>query len=71
MRIGDIDRETAQRSLEHSDQAHAVYIRHFYRAALNDTSHYHLALDSTTIDLDACVEMIVTAARARCDRSCP
>jgi cytidylate kinase len=65
MRIGDIDRETAQRGLEQADQAHTVYIRHFYGATLNDTSHYHLALDSTTIDLDACVEIIVIAARAR------
>lgn len=65
MRIGDIDRETAQRGLEHSDQAHAVYIRHFYGADLKNTSHYHLALDSTAIDLDACVELIISTARAR------
>jgi cytidylate kinase len=65
MRIGDIDRETAQRGLERADQAHAVYVRHFYGVGLHDTSQYHLALDSTAIDLDACVEIIVIAARAR------
>ncbi|MDQ1431388.1 MAG: hypothetical protein QOF40_1990, partial [Actinomycetota bacterium] len=30
-----------------------------------DACHYHLVLDSTALEFDTCVELIVTAALAR------
>ena len=37
-------------------------MKHFYRCDARDASQYHLVLDSTAIDFDPCVELIVTAA---------
>jgi cytidylate kinase len=36
-----------------------------------DPSLYHLMLDSTALDIDTCVELIVTAAQARTRRPRP
>ena len=30
-----------------------------------DARHYHLVLDSTSLDLDTCADLIVAAARVR------
>jgi cytidylate kinase len=65
MRLRGIDRATAERELEETDRARETYVRHFYRADARDPRHYHVVLDSTSLDLDACVELIVTAAAAR------
>ena len=48
-----------------TDRAREAYVQHFYRVDPRDASLYHLVIDSTAIPLDACVEMIVTAATAR------
>ncbi len=51
-------------ALRQFDRAHAEYARRFYGADLRDSSLYHLMLDSTAIELDACTELIAAAARA-------
>ncbi|EHN12125.1 Cytidylate kinase [Patulibacter medicamentivorans] len=71
MRIEGIDRETAERRLEQTDRAREAYVRHFYRCDPRDPSHYHLVIESTTIPLDACVDMMVAAALARVPAAVP
>ncbi|MGV9776150.1 cytidylate kinase-like family protein [Streptosporangium sp. NPDC003464] len=54
----------ARRIVEDNDRARAAYVRHFYRADPASPLHYHLVLDSTSIPIDTCVELIVTASTA-------
>ena len=65
MEVEGVDRETAERHVEETDKARRAYVQHFYRCDIREASLYHLVIDSTTIPLDACVELIVMAARAR------
>jgi len=51
--------------LSRNDQARAAYVRHFYRTDPALPEHYDLVLDSTRIPPPLCVELIVTAAKAR------
>jgi hypothetical protein len=39
-------------------------VRYFYKVDPRDSQFYHLILDSTVIPLDACADLVVTAARA-------
>jgi len=64
MRVEDIDEDEARRRQRTSDRARIDYVKHFYRTDPRDPRHYHLVLDSTAVPLPACVELIVTAARA-------
>jgi Cytidylate kinase-like family len=57
-----LDREAAERALNQFDRTHAAYLQQFYGVDVCDPKLYHLALDSTAIDLEACVELIVRAA---------
>jgi cytidylate kinase len=68
MAVEGVDRATAERHISETDKARVAYMQHFYRCDLRDMTLYHLVLDSTEIPLETCVELIVTAARAR-DRS--
>ncbi|MEA2157843.1 MAG: hypothetical protein QOD66_223 [Solirubrobacteraceae bacterium] len=65
MRLGNVDRETAERELRDSDLAREAYVRHWYRVDPGDPRHYHLVIDSTSIDLDACVELAARALAGR------
>ncbi len=65
MRLEGIDRATAERHLQETDDARRAYVQHFYRADPRDARHYHLVIDSTAIDLDSCADLIVRAARGR------
>jgi cytidylate kinase len=62
--LGEIDAETAERALRHTDRTHAEYMRRFYDVDIDDPSLYHLVIDSTAFDFEACVEMIARAAQA-------
>jgi hypothetical protein len=64
MELQGLDQETAERAMRQADRTHEAYVRHFYGARLDDTSLYHLVLDSTAISVDACVEIIAIAARS-------
>jgi cytidylate kinase len=59
-----VERATAEQALRRLDRAHAEYMRQFYGVDVDDANLYHLTLDSTAIELDTCIEMIVRAARA-------
>jgi cytidylate kinase len=64
MRIEGISHDEAERRLAENDRAREAYVRHFYNADPTELRHYHLALDSTAVDLDACVDLIAQAAEA-------
>jgi cytidylate kinase len=65
MRIQDIDLEAAKERMRQTDRARDAYVRHFYGADPRDLSLFNLVVDSTAIDLDACVDIIVRAAESR------
>ena len=64
MRIEGVDRQTAAEALKQTDRAREVYAQHFHGADLRDPGLYHLVLDTTAIELDACVDLVARAARA-------
>jgi Cytidylate kinase-like family len=65
MALEGIDRRTAERRQEVEDRTRIGYVRRAYGVHGEDPGLYHLMLDSTALALDACVELIVAAARAR------
>ena len=69
MRIQGIDRSTAERRMTETDRARHAYVRHFHHADARDPDLYHLVIDSTAVDLDACVKLIALAAEDRVDAS--
>jgi cytidylate kinase len=62
MQMEHIDEATARDRLEETDRARARYITRLYDRDASDASLYHLVLDPTVIETDACVEIIATAA---------
>jgi cytidylate kinase len=51
--------------MRETDRARHAYVRHFHHADARDPDLYHLVIDSTAVDLDACVELIALAAEDR------
>ena len=68
MAIGGVDEKTAQDALKKLDRAQSEYVRQFYGADICDANLYHLAIDSTAIGLEACVELIALGAEALAGR---
>lgn len=64
MGIGGVDEQTARDALARLDRAQTDYVRQFYGADIHDCGLYHLVIDSTTVPLDASVELIAVAAQA-------
>lgn len=62
--FAEVSEREARKVIEDSDRARTAYVRHFYRADPADPGLYHLVIDSTTIPVPACVDLIVTAAEA-------
>jgi cytidylate kinase len=60
-----IDLAAATRAQQETDHARLAYVEHFYprAGAWSDPRHYHVLLDSTALSLDACVDIIVSAAK--------
>ena len=65
MAIEQIDRETAERRLARMDRFRRAYLEGLYGVDASRPGVFHLALDSTAIALDDCVEIIADAARRR------
>ena len=61
MELERIGREEAERRLDDNDRAREAYVHHFYGADPNDLRYYHLAIDSTAVGLDRCIDLIVAA----------
>ena len=62
MRLQGIDRKTAERRMKETDRARYQYVRILRRTDARDPALYHLIIDSTVIDLEACVEVVALAA---------
>ena len=60
-----MDLAAATRAQQQNDRARLAYVQHFYprSGAWNDARHYHVVLDSTALSHNACIEIIVTAAK--------
>ena len=69
MRLEGIDRATAARRLEDEDGARMSNVRRAYGVDGTEPSLYHLMIDSTALDIDTCVGLIVAASRARAGHS--
>jgi len=54
----------AREAMDRNDKARTAYVRHFYGADAASPRHYDLVIDSTRIPIEACTEMIVSAARS-------
>ena len=57
--------EEVRREMVVNDRTREAYVRHFYRCDPASPRHYHLVVDSTALPLDAVVDLVMTAARAR------
>jgi cytidylate kinase len=66
MQIDDgLERESAERGVRDLDRMHDAYSQQFYGVSIRDPSLYHLMIDATAIELEACIELILAAAKAR------
>jgi len=68
MEVQGVDRETAARRVRTNDRARREYVRSAYGVEGDNPSLYHLMIDARALGVDACVELIVTAALARARR---
>jgi cytidylate kinase len=69
MRLQGIDRASAEHQLRAADASREAYVGQWYHVDPGDPNLYHLLIDSTAIDLDACVELIAAAAASRTPRA--
>ena len=69
MAIEGIDRATAEERQRVEDGSRISYVQRAYGVDGRDPVWYHLMLDSTAIDVDTCVDLIVAASKARTTRS--
>jgi cytidylate kinase len=60
-----IDRQVAEHRQKREDRARIDYVSSAYGVDGSDPLLYHLMVDSTALDLDVCIDLIVTASRAR------
>ena len=64
MLIEGLDEGAARKRLADTDRVRSLYIRRMYGRDWRDFELYHLVVDSTSLELDACVSVIADAARA-------
>jgi cytidylate kinase len=65
MEISGVDRATARRRQRIEDDARRGYVRRAYGVDGEDPGLYHVILDSTELNPDSCVALILAASRAR------
>ena len=65
MAIQGIDRATAARRLERTDRARMAYHQTLYCVDPRAPHLYHLMIDSTSIPLDVCVDLLMAAVESR------
>ena len=71
MRLENLDRATAEVQLGAADHARESYVRHWYHVDPRDAGLYHLVIDTTAIELDACIELIALALASRVPPTVP
>ena len=62
-----VDEASARQAQREVDSAREAYARVFFDARQDDPRLYHVILDSTVLSVEACVDIIVRAARDRFD----
>ena len=62
--VEGISEEQARQRLRAADKARTAYVRRLYRTDPCDPALYHLVIDSTSMPLEAVVELVLAAARA-------
>jgi hypothetical protein len=60
-----VDETTARQAQRDLDRTREAFARIFYKAHQDDPRLYHLILDTTALPVSTCIEIIVTAAKAR------
>lgn len=65
MQLHGLDGKEAERRVVANDRMRIEYVRKSYGVDPEDPDLYHLWIDSTALDVDTCVELVVMAARAR------
>jgi cytidylate kinase len=65
MALDDIERDEAEQRCRAEDRQRIEYVRRAYGVDGQDPTLYHLMLDSTALELEACVDLIVRASEAR------
>jgi cytidylate kinase len=65
MRLGAVDRATAERMIEERDREKETFIRTLYGEDWRDPAHYDLVLNIDQFSNDMAVEIIVKAAQAK------
>jgi cytidylate kinase len=71
MALSGVDAETAQRRLKKTDRAREAYVKRYYGRDARDCKLYDMVLDSTSLGLGACVELIVGACAAKGAETAP
>lgn len=71
MAIEGLDHDEARARLEETDEVRRLYWRRLYKRDWRDPDLYHLAIDSTAVDVATTADLIVRAATATWDRSRP
>jgi hypothetical protein len=57
-----VDLDTARSRLDAADSARSQYVHRLYGRHPTDPSLYHLVLDSTVLDVDTVLDVVITAA---------
>jgi cytidylate kinase len=65
MAIERVDRATAARRLDRIDRFRRAYLEDLYGVDVHEPGVVHVMLDSTALGVEACVEVLATAARLR------
>jgi cytidylate kinase len=60
-----IGRDDADRRVRAHDRARREYLRRFFGADADDRALYHLIVDTVALGIDASVELVLAASRAR------
>jgi cytidylate kinase len=71
MEIEGVDRKTAERRQQANDRARVEYVSRNYGVTGLDPDLYHLRIDSTALDLDTVVDLIVAASQSRIRQAYP
>jgi cytidylate kinase len=59
-----VGEDEARQTMTHLDRYHAEYLKQFYGLEIDDPALYHLVIDATALNPDACVSLIIAAAHA-------
>ena len=64
VKISGLSESQARDTMKHLDRYHAEYLKQFYGVNIDDPAMYHLMIDATALDNDACVSLMVAASHA-------